>query len=119
MFACIVNACNIAIINSGLEMKCNVAAIHCILNDEGSIEVDPEFLANDVQVRISKARRNKKFKANFTFVFDSLNENLISVTTNGSFTLKNYNEALQLSKHASRQIFNFYSEITRKYASVI
>lgn len=108
-------------INSGLEMNYNIAAIHCVLDEEENLILDPEYNEDEslIFTRIQKPRRSSKFKADFTFVFDSISKSLISVHTNGKFSLQQYREAEKLSRLASQTIFDFNVEQAKKYSNVI
>lgn len=107
--------------NSGLEMKFLIAAVHCSLNNEDNLVIDPDYVPNTNQTfsRVQKSARNKNFKANFTFVFDSLKHSVIGVNTDGKFSLRQYNEAQRLCREASNKIFDFYREIVKRYATVL
>ena len=116
-----INACNVALLNSGIEMKSTLAAVHCVLDDKDNLIIDPVDYSDDTPTfsRIQKAVRNSKYKADFTFVFESINESVISVNTNGTFTIHQYNNAQKLCKEASKKIFEFNYDLARKYANVI
>jgi exosome complex component RRP46 len=117
----VINACNVALLNSGVEMRSTMAAVHCVLDDKDNLIIDPIDYSDDTPTfsRIQKAVRNSKYKADFTFVFESIKESVISVNTNGTFTIHQYNNALKLCKQASKKIFEFYCDLARKYANVI
>jgi exosome complex component RRP46 len=121
LLACAINAVNLAIMNSGLEMKFHMAAVHCGLDNDDNLVIDPDYVpnANLSFSRIQKSSRSQNFKGNFTFVFDSLKQSVIGVNTDGKFTLQQYNDAQKLCRQASRKIFDFYQEIVKKYASVM
>ncbi|CRL06150.1 CLUMA_CG019021, isoform A [Clunio marinus] len=121
LLACAINAVNLAIMNSGLEMKFHMAAIHCGLDSDDNLNIDPEYVpkANLTFSRIQRSSRSQNFKGNFTFVFDSTKKSLIGVNTDGKFTIQQYNEAQKLCKDASRKIFDFYREMVKKYATVL
>lgn len=42
LLACSVNAVSLALINSGIEMKFLIAAVSCMVDEEGVIIVDPD-----------------------------------------------------------------------------
>jgi len=110
-----------AIMNSGLEMKFHMAAVHCGLDNDDNLHIDPDYVPN-VNLsfsRIQKSNRNQKFKGNFTFVFDSAKQSVIGVNTDGKFALQQYNDAQKLCRQASARIFTFYREMVKKYGSVI
>ncbi|KAG5671846.1 hypothetical protein PVAND_002020 [Polypedilum vanderplanki] len=121
IFACAINGCNIGLLNSGLEMKFNMAAVHCVLDETDEIIIDPDCIEEETLAftRVQKPKRiSGKYKADFTFVFESLKDSLISVHTNGSFSLQKYNEALKLSRQACRKIFDFYADLVKKCSVV-
>lgn len=107
--------------NSGLEMKFHMAAVHCGLDNDDNLVIDPDYVPNSNLTfsRIQKSSRSENFKGNFTFVFDSLKQSVIGVNTDGKFTLQQYNQAQSLCRQASRKIFDFYREIVKKYARVL
>lgn len=107
--------------NSGLEMKFHMAAVHCGLDNDNKLIIDPDYVpnANLTFSRIQKSSRSENFKGNFIFVFDSLQQSVIGVNTDGKFTLQQYNEAQNLCREASRKIFEFYREIVKKYGTVL
>lgn len=107
--------------NSGLEMKFHMAAVHCGLDNDDNLVVDPDYVpnANLTFSRIQKSTRSQNFKGNFTFVFDSLKLSVIGVNTDGKFSLQQYNEAQKTCRDASRKVFDFYREIVKKYATVL
>lgn len=110
-----------ALLNSGIEMRSTMAAIHCVLDDKENLIIDQIDYSDDTPTfsRIQKAVRSSKYKADFTFVFESLKESVISVNTSGTFTIHQFNNAQKLCKEASKKIFEFYCDLARKYANVI
>jgi exosome complex component RRP46 len=107
--------------NSGLETKFLIAAVHCGLDNKDKLIIDPDYVPNSNHTfsRSQKSSKSSNFKGNFTFVFDSQNKSVIGVNTDGKFTLKQYNDAQNLCREASRKIFDFYREMVKKYASVL
>lgn len=104
LIACAVNATCLALLHSGLSMKSLVAAVHCAITEAGELVLDPEQDVCDRSV------------ANFTFVFDNVDKNVVAVHTNGRFTIEQYQSALKQCKHASDVIFKFYRDAIRKYS---
>lgn len=107
--------------NSGLEMKFYMAAVHCGLDKDDNLVIDPDYVPNATLSfsRVQKSSRSQNFKGNFTFVFESLKQSVIGVNTDGKFTLQQYNDAQKLCQQASRKIFDFYRELVKKYAVVL
>jgi exosome complex component RRP46 len=93
-----------ALLNSGLEMKYSIAAVHCVIDSDDQVVLDPE---NKVCLEAV---------GHLTFVFESVNKSTVATHTDGRFTIGQYNEALMMARSASDGIFNFYRDIVRKCA---
>lgn len=85
-------------------MKSLVAAVHCSITGDQELVLDPEQDVCDRSV------------ANFTFVFDNVDKNLVAVHSKGRFTIEQYQNALKQCKHASDAIFKFYKDAISKYS---
>lgn len=118
IFACAVNSVNLALVNSGLEMKFLIAAVHCALDFDGILHLDPAISKQFILNKNYKLRSNK-FKATFTFVFDNVKQEVIGVHTDGKFSIQNYNEAVKICREASKNIFEFYKKMIRKFSTVL
>lgn len=103
LIACAINAACLALMNSGMSMKMLLAGVHCILDENSELVLDPD------QSRCEKAL------ASLTFVFDSINKNTIATHTTGRFTIGQYNDALIQCKQASDTIFQFYRDAIKKF----
>lgn len=102
--ACAVNAVCLALLNGGIAMKFTVAGVHSILKENDEIVLDPD------------SKESINALAHFTFVFDSLQRNVVAVNTQGKFNMAQYNDALTICRAASEKIFEFYREIISKRA---
>lgn len=107
--------------NSGLETKFLIGAVHCGLDKSDRLIIDPDYVPNSNLTfsRSQKSSKSSNFKGNFTFVFDSQKQSVIGVNTDGKFTLQQYNDAQDLCREASKKIFDFYRDMVTKYASVL
>lgn len=85
-------------------MKSLVAAVHCVITVDQELILDPEQDICDGSV------------ADFTFVFDNVDKNLVAVHSKGRFTIEQYQNALKQCKHTSDAIFKFYRDVIRKYS---
>ncbi|XP_055381468.1 exosome complex component RRP46 [Condylostylus longicornis] len=103
--ACAVNAACLSLIIGGIDMKFTIAALHCIIDKNEVLLLDPD------QKQASGAL------ASFTFVFDSIHKNLIAANTYGKFSLRQYNDAQLMCKAASEYLFKFYVDIIKKSLS--
>jgi len=100
--ACCINASCLALLDAAISMNFMVAAVSVAVTDEGKILTDPEKRVEDEAV------------SSMTFVFDSLNYDLVSVLTSGKFNQQLYNTCRDLSRQASKSIFAFYRESLEK-----
>lgn len=107
MIACSVNAACLALISSGLAMKFLVGAVHCIVDANSDIILDPNH------------RQSTEAVAHFTFVFDSVNKSTVALHTSGKYTIGQYNDALVRCKEASHLVFQFYKDAVKKFAKVL
>lgn len=103
MVACAINAACLALLNSGLSMKMLLAGVHCIIDENGELILDPD------QNRCMNAQ------ASLTFVFESIEKNTVTTHTTGRFTIGQYNDALTQCKQASATIFQFYRDAIKKF----
>lgn len=103
LIACAINAACLALMNSGMSMKMTLAGVHCIIDENGELILDPD------QSRCETAQ------ASLTFVFDSIEKNTVATHTTGRFTIGQYNDALTQCKQASATIFQFYRDAIKKF----
>ncbi|XP_011185302.1 exosome complex component RRP46 [Zeugodacus cucurbitae] len=101
--ACAINGACLALLIGGVPMKFNIAAIHCIVDKDDKVILDPDHCE-----AIGK-------RASFIFVFDSLEKNLVTVHTSGRFRMAQFNDAECMSRAASQIIFNFYRRIISNF----
>lgn len=92
-----------ALIIGGVPMKYTVAAVHCIIDKNGQLILDPDQY------------QAKDFRASFTFVFDSLERELVTVHSTGCFKMVHFNDAHLMCRAASSLIFDFYRKIMTKF----
>ena len=84
-------------------MKFTIAAVQCIIDKNHELQLDPD----QCQAIGCLAR--------FTFVYDSLEQDLVSVQTNGHFKMSQFNDAELMCRAASKIIFDFYRKIITKF----
>lgn len=96
-----------AILNSGLSMKFLIAAIHCIVTDEGQIILDPDH------------RQTEKSIGQLTFAYNSADRRTVAIHTSGRYSAPQYSEALIMCRIASGRIFDYYKNSVRKVAKVL
>lgn len=103
LIACAVNAVCLALLNSGLSMKMLIAGVHCVINCDGDLIIDPD------------REQAENALASLTFVFDSVDKNIVAEHTTGKFTIGQYNDALVQCQQASNAIFQFYRNALTKF----
>lgn len=103
LLACAMNAVCLALLNSGLSMKMLLAAVHCVIDEQGELVLDPDRSVCE------------NAQASLTFVFDSTDKNLIATYTTGRFAIGQYNDAVNQCRQASATIFQFYRDAIRKF----
>lgn len=92
-----------ALVIGGVPMKFTVAAVHCIIDKDGQLVLDPDQY------------QSKDCRASFTFVFDSLERDLVTVHSTGCFKMAHFNDAHLMCRAASGLIFEFYRKIMTKF----
>lgn len=103
MDACAINAACMALLIGGIPMKFTVAAVCCIVDKNGQLVLDPDY-----------GQTNESL-ANFTFVFDSLERDLVTVNSSGCFKMAQFNDAYLMCRSASGVLFDFYRKIMTKF----
>uniref|UniRef100_A0A1A9WB24 RNase_PH domain-containing protein n=1 Tax=Glossina brevipalpis TaxID=37001 RepID=A0A1A9WB24_9MUSC len=105
--ACAINAACMALLIGGVPMKFTVAAVHCVIDKNGEIILDPDqFQAVDN-------------RASFTFVFDSLERDLVTVHSFGCFKMSQFKDAHLMCLAASNILFDFYRKIMSNFHNKI
>ncbi|TGZ46244.1 exosome complex component RRP46 [Temnothorax curvispinosus] len=108
LLACAINAACLALINSGLSMKYTVAAVSCMIEKEaGEVIMDPD------------SSQLKNAKAEFTFAFDSINKDIVCCHSIGRFSQTEFLASMDKCRQVSKYVFDYYREVTKKYANVI
>ncbi|KAI9578936.1 hypothetical protein GQX74_005819 [Glossina fuscipes] len=82
-------------------MKFIAAPVHCVINKNGEIVLDPDQL---------QAADNR---ASFTFVFDSVEKDLVAVHSFGCFKINQFKDAHLICLVSSSTLFDFYREVMR------
>lgn len=58
-------------------------------------------------------------KAEFTYAFDSINKDIVCCHSVGRFSQSEFLASVDKCKQVSQFIFDFYREITKKYANTV
>lgn len=88
-------------------MKWLVAAVHSVITPDGDLVMDPN------QTQCEEAQ------ASLTFVYDSVDKNIVASYTTGKFTVGQYNDALEQCRDASEVVFKFYRDAVRKFTKCL
>lgn len=88
-------------------MKFLVGAVHCVVNENSDIILDPNH------------RQSADAVAHFTFVFDSVQKSTVALHTSGKYTIGQYNDAQVRCQQACSFVFAFYKEAVKKFAKVL
>uniref|UniRef100_A0A182VYE0 Exoribonuclease phosphorolytic domain-containing protein n=1 Tax=Anopheles minimus TaxID=112268 RepID=A0A182VYE0_9DIPT len=107
LLACSINAACLALITSGIELNFTVAAVHCIMTEDGVMILDPDH------------KQMKQPHSSFTFVFDSITKNTVTSYVHGSFTFEEYEQVVSVCREAVDKIFNFYRKVSQNITQVV
>lgn len=101
--SCCLNAVTLALLDACLPLKYTVAAVTCIINREGELHLDP-----------TKSQEAELNQAHMTFVFDSIDRNVIACYAQGCYTTQQYHTCLMACQAASKEVFSYYREALTK-----
>ncbi|XP_040154960.1 exosome complex component RRP46 [Anopheles arabiensis] len=107
LLACSINASCLALITSGVELNFTVAAVHCIMTEDGAMILDPDH------------KQLKLARSSFTFVFDSIGKNTVTSYVHGSFTFEEYEQVVSVCRKAVEKIFDFYRKVSQNITKVV
>jgi exosome complex component RRP46 len=99
MIACCINAVCAALLDSCAPMSRLFAAVHCAIDADGRLIIDPS----------TKAEKNAVVSS--TFVFDSKEQDLLAVSSSGLVSDAQFQMCLAACRESSKQIFALYREI--------
>ncbi|KAF2904785.1 hypothetical protein ILUMI_01388 [Ignelater luminosus] len=99
LIACAVNACCLALLSSGIDMKFLIASVSCAMDNQGILHLNPDKIIW------------QNATATFVFVFDSTVQRIVASHTSGSFSSLQYQDALDLCKNGSKEVFEFYKTV--------
>ncbi|KAK3090356.1 hypothetical protein FSP39_011141 [Pinctada imbricata] len=103
--ACCINASCLALLDASVSMKFLVAAVSCIIDNDGNIVLDPN------------RKQEKTARSSLTFVFDNKDKKIVTINAKGDYRIEELNRCLALCKEASVAIFDFYRESMKKKLS--
>ncbi|XP_068731297.1 exosome complex component RRP46-like isoform X2 [Montipora capricornis] len=96
LLSCAINAACMAMVDAGFPMKCLVCAVTCSMTESGDIHLDPTL------------EQEKCASAVMTFAFDSVNKNVMTSSTTGSFTFQQYDKCLEACRATAIKLFDFF-----------
>lgn len=97
-----VNAACMALLDAGVQMKSNFAAVTCSVTSSGTILVEP----TEAEMKESVAAA--------TFVFDALGLNVLSAHQEGCLNAEDFNRCLKNCQVAAKDVLNFYRQSMEK-----
>lgn len=80
-------------------MKFLIASISCAMDDQGVLHLNPDKILW------------QNATATYVFVFDSTAQRIVASYTSGSFSSTQYQDALELCKNGSKEVFEFYKTV--------
>ncbi|KAK6638926.1 hypothetical protein RUM43_007196 [Polyplax serrata] len=102
LLACSINCACLALMNAGIPLKYLFAAVSCMITHDNEIILDPD------------SKQLKESKASFTIVFDSIDKNVLSSESSGTFTKCEMDAVTSTCCSASTKMFQFYRDIVKK-----
>ncbi|ESP03795.1 hypothetical protein LOTGIDRAFT_110121 [Lottia gigantea] len=103
--ACCINSACLALLDASIPLKYLMGAVTCCVTNQGDITLDPTL------------REEKESVAGATFVFDSKDHNVITVSTYGTLSTEQFQTILKTCREASKKVFEFYRESMLKKVS--
>ena len=100
--ACSINAMCLALLDAAYPLSSTFAAVTCVYNSEEELILDPSL------------KHEASCSCRITFVFESVDRNVVSCYTTGVCSRMQYKKALAACKAASGDIFRFYRESIKK-----
>lgn len=93
-------------------MKCTVAAVRCVITEQDKVLVDPseKDVAGEDQLPA---------RAEFTFVFDSVERKSVSCYASGRYSPDEFEEAMMAAWTASGEVFEFYRTSLKKFTKIL
>ncbi len=97
--ACAINCVCLALLDASVPLRFNFAAVCCSLRHDNQIVFYPTF------------RQEKESQLTATFVFDSVENDLIFVNTSGQYELEQFDFLLKKARdYAVNNVFTFYNK---------
>ena len=103
--ACCINAACLCLLDCSISMSCMVAAVCVGIDGDSNVVVDPSD------------KQDKDCSTCITFVFESKNKEIVTVSMEGSCSNEKFKICLSTARRASEKIFNFYRESIEKKMS--
>jgi hypothetical protein len=122
------NSCCLALLDANIPLKYTFAAVSIgFIKESHQVlyfpDLEQEKVKNKNQLTLNKKKKLFYFQQCnilMTFVFDSVNQDLIFIDTTGLYTQKQFNYLYDNSKSYSKNIFNSYRKIImNKYSKFI
>jgi len=102
LLSCIINSACLALLNASVPMKYVVAAVHCSVDKNNTIICTPS------------QEQLKESVSSHTFVFESVNHNLVTTYSLGRISPDHLLLAIDKCSKESEKVFTFIRESVRK-----
>jgi len=103
MLSCLINSACMALILTGVPMKCRVASVSCAIHTNGEVLINP---SNEDEAHA---------RCLLTLSFESKNLQVISSHTTGSFTVDEYFNCLDLARKSVAEVFSFQRSTIKRF----
>ncbi|XP_062916035.1 exosome complex component RRP46 [Mobula hypostoma] len=107
LLSCCLNATCMALMDAGLPMKSVFCGITCVIDSDRNIILDPT------------TAMEKGAAAILTFSIDSVENQMLTLSTKGSYSVEELQQCVAICQKASEKIFQFYRDlISRRYSKL-
>ncbi|XP_055519661.1 exosome complex component RRP46 [Leucoraja erinacea] len=107
LLSCCLNAACMALMDAGLPMKSVFCGITCMIDPDRNILLDPT------------TTMEKEAAAVLTFSIDSVEKQLLTLSTKGSYSVEELQQCVAICQKAAEKIFQFYRDlVSRRYSKL-
>uniref|UniRef100_A0A1W2WG08 Uncharacterized protein n=2 Tax=Ciona intestinalis TaxID=7719 RepID=A0A1W2WG08_CIOIN len=115
LLSCAINAVCVALQDAGVSMKHLPVAVTVALRKESESELED---ATDVLIINPTIKEESESFSILTFVFDSVNKNLLCMHSQGPLLPKQHERCLKAAKEATEEVLKFFRDsVTQKVAA--
>lgn len=100
--SCCLNSASLALLDAAVNMKFMVAAVTVAIKEGSDMVLDPT------------KKDETEAKCVLTYVFESVNYQILTIVSCGKFSRAEYKTSLALAREAAKSVFQFYRESISK-----